>query len=64
MTYTYEDIASKAEWGGGLDEALNWFDVKDVPEDIRAEWRTAKTLKRQLDESLGYLADLFPEELL
>jgi hypothetical protein len=63
MSYTYEDIAAKAEWEGGLDEALDWFDAEEVPKEIRGAWQDAKDLKSRLDSQLDYIWTFIPEEL-
>lgn len=63
MTYTYEDIAAKIEWEGGLDEALDWFEPEEVPAAIRVEWDVARALKRQFNEALDLIWSHFPEEL-
>jgi hypothetical protein len=58
---SYEDIAAKAEWEGGLDEALDWFKPEEVPEEIREAWRTARDLKTQLQTQLGAINAFLPE---
>jgi hypothetical protein len=63
MSYTYEDIAAKAEYEGGLDEALDWFEVDEIPEDIRMAWTTARAHKLRLEHFLDKIWTHFPEEL-
>lgn len=62
MTYTYEDIAAKAEWEGGLDEALDWFKPEEVPEKIRSFWTTAQAHKKRLEFFLDQIAEHLPED--
>jgi hypothetical protein len=58
---TFEDIAGKAEWEGGLDEALDWFEPDEVPEEIRDSWRDAKNMKRMLEAELKHIGTFLPE---
>lgn len=58
----YGDIAAKAEWEGGLDEALDWFEPDEVPEEIRDAWREAKALKQQLAAKLERIGTFLPED--
>ena len=62
MIYSLEDIADKAEWEGGLDEALEWFDPEEVPVEIRQLWRAARDLKKQLDGVLDDINFWLPED--
>lgn len=62
-TYSYEDIAAKAEWEGGFDEALDWFKPNEVPSEIALHWESAQVAKRAFNEALDHLIDKFPEEL-
>ncbi len=62
-SYSYEDIAAKAEWEGGLDEALDWFKANEVPSEIALHWESAKQAKKAFDEALNNLWAKFPEEL-
>jgi hypothetical protein len=59
--YTYEDIAAKAEWEGGLDDALDWFQPEEVPEDIRTKWHLAKVAKKVLEDLLDQIGEYLPE---
>ena len=43
--YSKEDILAKADWEGGLDEALDWFDSTEVPEPVREMWIVARSIK-------------------
>lgn len=58
MSVTLEEIADKAEWEGGLDVALNWFEPSAVPEEIRQDWIRARSLKRDLDEAIERIQDV------
>jgi len=49
---THEDIASKAEWEGGLDEALEWFQDNEVPADLHRLWGSARSQKDDLENTL------------
>ena len=60
--YTYEDIAGKAEWEGGLDEALDWFKPEEVPEEIRGAWQEARDLKVQFKAKLDQINAFLPED--
>ena len=60
--HSYEDIAGKAEWEGGLDEALDWFKPEEVPEEIRAAWREAQGLKAQFEAKLDQINAFLPED--
>lgn len=59
---SYEDIAAKAEWEGGLDETLDWFKPGEVPEEIRAAWQEARDLKAQLEAKLNHIGTFLPED--
>lgn len=59
---TYEDIRDKAEWEGGLDEALDWFEPEEVPSEIQLLWASAKLAKKHLEYSLDLLHNHFPED--
>lgn len=62
-TYSYEDIVAKAEWEGGLDEALGWFKPNEVPSEIALHWESAQMAKKAFNEALDSLWSKFPEEL-
>jgi hypothetical protein len=62
MVYSFEDIAGKADWEGGLDEALSWFSVREVPEEIRDLWQKAKDLKIALNAKLDEISEFLPED--
>lgn len=62
-SYSYEDIAAKAEWEGGLGEALDWFEANEVPSEIALHWESAKQAKRAFERALDSLWAEFPEEL-
>lgn len=59
--YSYEDIAAKAEWEGGLDEALEWFQANQVPLAIQSLWSTAKSQKDDLVNTLQYIENIMVE---
>lgn len=62
-TFTYEDIAAKAEWEGGLAEALDWFKPNEVPSELALHWESAQMAKQAFNEALFFLLKKFPEEL-
>lgn len=59
MPVSYEDIVAKAEWEGGLEEALEWFKVDEVPQDIQELWERAKKLKADLEYGLDEIVEIF-----
>lgn len=61
MAISYEDIAAKAEWEGGLDDALDWFKPEQVPEEIRIAWQEARDLKVQFQAKLSEIDAFLPE---
>lgn len=63
-TYSYEDIAAKADWEGGMDEALDWFKPNEVPSEIALHWESAQVAKRAFNDAIASLEAKFPEELL
>ena len=58
---SYEDIAAKAMWEGGLEEGLAWFKPHEVPEEIQELWNLARNTREELEELTDKLAVKFRE---
>lgn len=54
---SWDDIDAKAQWEGGLDEALDWFGVTEVPVEGRPLWAKAKRQKAALAATLHQLEE-------